>query len=101
MQDGVDSDVLWLEFREAMAVSIVIVTCCGVVVSNEIDRLMWTTTIEERLNKNTIIELHTETILRLVKIDGVLHRDLPDDEEKNENSHEQVHRLPLKIHSRQ
>jgi hypothetical protein len=78
-----------------MKLSIVVVTCCDVIVSSEIDRSMWTTTIGERLNKNTIIELHPETILRLVKIDGILHKYVPDNEEKKDASKDSLAAMTL------
>ena len=83
MQDSTDIDILWLQFREAMESSTIVLTCGGVVLSNQIERLFWSTTIEERLKKNTIVEFHCESIFCFLKIDLVFHEDRRDQQKRD------------------
>jgi hypothetical protein len=99
MKDSAHDDVLRWQSREAMEYSTVVMTRRGVIASNEIDRLLWTTAIEQRLNKSTIIEFHLETILHVMEID--FHFDEDQHGEKKSDTHDQNHLLFQKIHSLQ
>ena len=69
MENSTDGNILRSTFAETVYLSTILFTFLRLIIPIQIDRLFRSSTIIERLKKNTIIVLNVETIIRIVEID--------------------------------
>jgi hypothetical protein len=86
VEDQADMGVRRAKFTRGMHLSAIALTCGRIILSDQANGLVWTTTVEEGRDENTIIIFNPLTIIRIVQIDSTLHHYDDGDEENHHYS---------------